>query len=224
MQRAQVEPAEAYTYFRQYPSRQLATDTTVLKPGDTATHIFYIVSGRVRMYAISPRTGSALTLHVFQPNAYFPLAAAFRDMDNPFFYDALEATVTHVAPASEVRSFLMAHPAELMQLTQRLLGGLDGLAHRIESLAFHDVYHRLLSVLLYLARHADPPNEPHDACLGPVTHQKLAEYVGASREATSLAIERLEEIGLIIQEHHVIHIPNLERLTTHLNDQLPTTM
>lgn len=201
--------AATHTFFNQYPAKHVADRTEFDVAPGTA---YYIESGEVRMYTISPETGNALTLHVFRPGSFFPLFSLLSDRDSQFFFETRTQTVLRPAPFSKVKAFLLEHPDDLFALTSRLASGLERLAGRLELVSFTDVYGRVMAAFLYLARHHGQPVDG-GVDVGRVTHQELSEFVGATREATSLAIEHLVRDGLIATKKHELIVRDLPALT-----------
>lgn len=202
----------AKLFFEKYPKRFVRAHELVLSGHAQPHEVFYLASGRIRQYSISSITGNLLTIHVYHPGSYFPLMYTLGNKTNHFFFDAFEDSSMHVAPAEEVEKFLKTHPEAAYELNQRLLAGLEGVASRLEVMAFTDVYGRLLSQLLYLARHYGHTNGSDNLEIGRYTHQQLSEFMGVTREATSIAFKKLENAGLVIHVSHTISIPDLDKL------------
>lgn len=126
------------------------------------------------------------------------------------------SVILYRAPKDEVLSFISADTEVLYHFSTRLLAGLNGLLTRLETLAFTDVYGRLISVLLYLTKHFGEQNKG-GILLAHFTHQEIAEFIGVARETASLAIEKLQKKGLIQYKGRNIYIPNPENLIKELN-------
>lgn len=200
---------ELQDFLRQFPATTLPHHHVVETAEDTA---YAVMVGAVRMYTISAETGSALTLHVFRSGAIFPLIALLGHQSNHFLYETTATTCLRAIPRGELTTFLVEHPPELLALTGRILTGLDHLTARLELLAFTNVTGRVISAISYLVRHEGIPQPDGAINIGHHTHQSIAEFVGATREATSLAIERLIHLGLITYRGHEIVIPSTKRL------------
>lgn len=72
------------------------------------------------------------------------------------------------------------------------------LHERIAELAYGNIEDRLLRVLVHLARYHGARTKKGNTVLKfPLTHQELANLIGATRETTTLAVNRLKETGTI---------------------------
>ncbi len=207
-------------FFSKYPSKILAPEELLLSGHTQPQDVYYLVSGRIRQYTISATNGNILTVHVYHPGAYFPLMYALGRKPNHYFFDALVESKVNIAPAKAVEEFLTTHPEALYDLNLRLLAGLEGIANRLETVAFTDVYGRLLSQLLYLARHYGQVDEEGLTQVGRFTHQQLSEYMGVTREATSIAVKKLERMGLVVLRQHKLYVPSVERLAAEFDHHL----
>jgi len=200
-------------FARRFPAKTLPEREQWIPEDNTA---YALQGGTVRMYTISPESGRVFTVHIFRPGAVFPLIPLLTNHPNGFFFDVLSEAVVHLIPAPAFVKYLASHPRDHLELTKRLLTGMHRLAERLETLTFTNVYGRILSILLYFARHSRTTTTAGAVDLGPHTHQELSEFVGASREATSLALEQIAHKHLIVLHDHTITVPSIPHLVHEL--------
>jgi CRP/FNR family transcriptional regulator, cyclic AMP receptor protein len=94
------------------------------------------------------------------------------------------------------------------------------MAKRIEATAYGDSWARVISVLLYLARHFGEPDGEILLVKIKLTHQQIASFVGVTRERTSIELEKLQKSGLISYKSGVIKIPSVEKLEQELSSKM----
>jgi len=169
----------------------------------------------VRQYTIS-KTGIELTLQILKPIAYFPLIWAINGAPNIYFYEALTSVEVGRAPKEQVVSFIEDKPAIILELMSKLLGDYAETLSRIEHLVFSDAYRRVISVLLYIARHFGEKNKQGTIVNYRFTQQDVATLVGVARETASIEMGRLEKKGFVKYINHSMIFKNIKNLELEL--------
>ena len=117
------------------------------------------------------------------------------------------------APKEELLGFLRANPERLMDLTTRLLVGLNGLLVRIEHLLSKDAYHKVASaVFLAGKRFGRKEGKGKVVVELPLTHQDIADLSYLTRETTSLEMKKLEKQGLVGKKNRLLIIKDMKKL------------
>ncbi len=198
-----------------YPARVIPKGTILLAPGQKAQGVYYLHSGSIRQYSISPQ-GNELTLHLLFEGAIFPAIAMYDNSETKYYYEAFKTSKVSIVPIRDFEDYLKDNTQELFEFTGRLLKGLDGLARRIEATSFGDSYLRVISILLYLARHFGESNGKNIEIAQKLTHQQIASFVGVTRERTSLELGKLQEKKLVNYKSGIIKIPDIKKLEKEL--------
>jgi CRP-like cAMP-binding protein len=147
----------------------------LLRPGEKISKVYYLEKGAVRQCTRSP-SGKEVTIHVFRPGSYFPLAVLLAGVSNRFFFEANTQTVVKIAKAKEAVEFVKNDPSELLDLTKRLSKAVDGLSLRIETQLTKKSHDRIDLILSYFESRG-PARQ--------LTHKRIASWVGVSRETVS---------------------------------------
>lgn len=204
-------------FFSQFPSKKYPKGTIIINPEQNPLGAYYIKNGHVRQYSVS-KEGVELTIHIFAPQSYFPMTWVISNIDNRYYYESTTDVECYIAPKNEVLDFLKNNPIIFFELTRRLLNGLDKLSGRIESLIYDQADKKLISTLLFLARHFSTQEKTYTKFTEKFTHKDIAAFAGISRETTSRAWERLEKKGLITYDKQIILIPDVSLLEKFLNE------
>lgn len=207
-------------FFANYDSLVIPAKETFLHAGDEPKGVYFLQSGHVQQFDISGRTGTELTLHVFNPDSFFPLVWALNDIPNRYFYRAIDQVEVRLAPREELAHFLETDPTVALSLVKRLLYGLDGMILRLQNQVFGDSYTRTISELLYLGRHFGRKEGKTIVIEEHFTHQSLADLTGAVRETVSVVIEKLKAQGFIQYEGRTIIINDQDQLEAELHKLL----
>lgn len=202
-------------FFSQFELVKFDKGDIVIYPDDTSPQVFFLRKGYVRMYALSTE-GVEVTLHVFAPNSYFPMMWALSDIPNRYYYEALTEVEAYSIPKDKALQFLKKQPDALMDLTRRLLAGLDRLLGRVEYLVFGKAHTRVVSTLLFLARHFGKEKDSGVIIQPNFTHREMAAFAGVTRETVSREMDNLKKKKLISNYRRFIIIKNLRRLSREL--------
>lgn len=201
--------------FSAYPKRLYPKGQIVLFADEDPAHVFYILSGKVRMFAITYRGDEVIT-NIFSDGAFFPMSWAINGVPNAYFFKTEEDTIIHLVPPDDARQFLRDNPDVVMDLLSRLYKGTDGLLGRMVHLMSGSAKSRLMYELLIESRRFGEKLKDGTIKLR-VNEQDLAARAGITRETVSRQIQRLKAKGwLRIGRHGGIVIMNLDDIESAL--------
>src|SRR3989338_687625 len=199
-------------FYTQFKPRSYKKGEMLIRSDDDPQGIFCLTKGYVRQYAIS-RAGIELTLHILKPISYFPMVWAINGTPNVYNFEALTDVEVGRAPKDKVVNFIKDKPKVIFELMSELLEDYAETLTRVEHLVFSDAYRRVISVLLYIAKHFGDNDGKQIRVGNRFTHQDIATLVGVARETASIEMVKLEKKGLVEYSDHLMlfkSIPNLE--------------
>lgn len=202
-------------FYKQFSTREYKKGENLIRADDNPQGIFCLTKGYVRQYTIS-KTGIELTLQILKPITYFPLIWAINGAPNIYFYEALTAVEVGRAPKEQVVDFIKDKPSIILELMSKLLGDYAETLSRIEHLVFSDAYRRVISVLLYIAKHFGEEKSKGVFVSHRFTQQDIATLVGIARETASIEMGVLEKKGLIKYIDHSIQFSSITELEREL--------
>lgn len=206
---------EFEVFYKQFSTREYKKGENLIRADDNPQGIFCLTKGYVRQYTIS-KTGNELTLQILKPITYFPLIWAINGAPNIYFYEALTAVEVGRAPKEQVVKFIKDKPTIILELMSKLLGDYAETLSRIEHLVFSDAYRRVISVLLYIAKHFGVENAQGVIVDHRFTQQDIATLVGVARETASIEIGILEKKGFVKYVDHSMMFKNIKYLELEL--------
>jgi CRP/FNR family transcriptional regulator len=109
---------------------------------------------------------------------------------------AAASSITEVS-AEKLQNALRQRPDALMELTRQLAEKLQAAREESTSLIFDDCNSRLIQTLLRFSKSAAAAPHESGGVVLRITHQQLAQAVGAARETVSLALTQLRERNLL---------------------------
>ena len=176
-------------------------DQQFYEPNTPAHHLFFIHSGQVRVFQMG-RDNSARLLEILGPGDWFGIPSLARaDVYRSRAVAATRGAVSEIS-ADRLRSLLPRRTEVAQELIEQLAAKLQAAHEDAANLVFEDTNQRLIKTLLAFSRSAAAtPLEPKEGAAGGVelriTHQQLAQAVGAARETVSLALTQLRQQNLL---------------------------
>jgi len=202
-------------FYKQFSTRKYKKGETLIRADDNPQGIFCLTKGYVRQYTIS-KTGIELTLQILKPITYFPLIWAINGAPNIYFYEALTSVQVGRAPKDQVVNFIKDKPTIILELMSKLLGDYAETLSRIEHLVFSDAYRRVISVLIYIAKHFGEEHPQGIVVDHRFTQQDIATLVGVARETASIELGSIEKKGLVKYIDHSMLFENIKQLELEL--------
>ncbi len=177
----------------------------LFEQGSPASGFYVIVSGKVKIYKLSP-DGKERILHIVLPGNTFAEAAIFGDGRYPAFAETLEASTLVYFPKEDFLNLLHSHS----QIAINMIGGLASFLRefttQIEDLTFRDVPARLARYL------ADLGGDEASAVTLPISKSQLASNLGTVSETLSRTFRKLADEEIIRVQGKNIQILDADRL------------
>lgn len=206
---------EFENFYKQFTTRHYKKGEILIRADDDPQGIFCLTKGFVRQYTIS-KAGYELTLHILKPLSYFPMVWAVNGTPNVYYFEALTPVEVGRAPREQVVDFIKDKPTIIFELLSELIEDYAESLTRIEHLVFSDAYRRVISVLLYIAKHFGKENNSGIIVDHVFTQQDIATLVGVARETASNEMVKLDKKGLVKLIDRSIVIENMEKLELEL--------
>lgn len=203
-------------FFAEYPERQYPKGNVIVFADETAENIFHIIEGQVRQYDISYR-GDEVTLNILKPPAFFSVGWALNDTPNKFAYKTETIVKVRVAPAKDVKKFLLENADVAVDLLSRLYRGLDGQMGRMSQLMVGTARSRIIHELVIESERSGIKNSDKDGAINlNLTETDLASRTALSRETVSREISKLRADKIVEISGGIIKINDLKKLSLKL--------
>ena len=186
---------------RSYPK-----GSVILFQDDPGDSLFVVRTGRVKVVLIG-EDGREVILGVLEAGAHFGELALIDDQPRSAHVIAMEDSQLLILRREDFRRRVDASPSVAWALLQELSHRLRRADEQIGGLVLLDVPGRIARLLLDLSQ------ESGRATIDKIlTHQTIAQMIGASRETVSRAMKDFQETGLIVVERRRISVGNREGL------------
>lgn len=176
--------------------RKFAKDSVIFFEHDPGDSLFMILSGRVKVTILSD-DGREIILSVLGEKDFFGEMSLLDNEPRSATAIAMEDTEVVILHQKEFLSIVEKRPRILVLLLAVLSSRLRKANHQIGSLALLDVYGRVASVLLDMAKESGVRLKDGRICFRRPTHQEIANMIGATRETVSRMISDLHRQGYI---------------------------
>ena len=195
-----LQPGEIRALSARGIVRSFPKNTIILSEGDETDSLYIIISGRVKIF-LSDDAGKEVVLGTQGPGDYFG-EMALDGRPRSASVMTVEPSRFAVIPKTNFREFVRSHPDFAVHVIEKLIDRIRALTENFKSLALLDVYGRVARLLLDLAREQDGKLVVGEK----LTHQEIANRVGASREMISKIFKGLTLGGYITVDKRRITI------------------
>jgi CRP-like cAMP-binding protein len=195
--------------------RRFQPGEIIFGEGDSCSGLYVVQSGNVRIFkssvggreqvlAIDGPGSSIAELPVFDGGNY-PASAQAVNECNLFFYSR-----------QDFQALCLQHPQVALKVLRVVGGRLRRLVNIIEELSFTTVRHRMIALLVRLAKSSGNRNGDAVSVQLPANNSELAAQIGTVRELVSRNLSRLQADGLIQVDNRDLKIPSLKKLEAEL--------
>jgi CRP/FNR family cyclic AMP-dependent transcriptional regulator len=173
---------------------ELSAGTSVFEPTTPAESVYFIHSGQVRVYQVGPDEESLRLIDILGPDDWFGAAALAHTRNYGVRAVAVTSAVVSEVPAERWHAALASTPEIAAEVIGQLARRLQAAHEDAGRLVFDDCNERLVKTLLRFSHSAAATrsDDTGEVTLR-ITHQQLAQAVGAARETISLALTHLRQ-------------------------------
>ena len=176
-------------------------NTIILNEGDESDFLCVILQGQVKVF-VSEESGKEVILNIQGPGEYFGELSLIDEVPRSASVMTSKRSQIVFISRATFETCLVDNPTLALKLIRSLTQRVRELTDIVKNLALHDVYGRVARTLLKLAH-------VKDGCLivdQRLTHQEIANMVGASREMVSRILKDLHTGGYIEVKNKIITI------------------
>src|SRR3954462_1085006 len=203
LQRDEIQRFAELTRERSYPK-----GSVILFQDDPGDSLFVLRAGRVKVVLIG-EDGREVILGVLEPGAHFGELALIDDQPRSAHVIAMDDSQLLILRREDFRRRVEANPSVAWALLTELSRRLRRADQKIGGLVLLDVPGRIARLLLDLSAQSGSATIEK-----PLTHQTIAQMIGASRETVSRAMKDFQDASWVTVERRRITLadrPALEQ-------------
>lgn len=213
---SQLAPPVREELFSLGNSQRYKKHDLIFQAGSPGDNVYLLASGRAKIYQLSP-TGKEVIMWFCFPGELFGMAEVCRRGRREVYARACSQSEIVRISQERFKTFLHQHPDAAMLTVDILSCRLRILGDMLLNLTSEDVMSRLLKLLTRLCLQYGKTQGAELLLDIPLTHQEIADMIGASRQTVSSAISDLRKRGLIDMENHCIHVHDPDALVKMIN-------
>jgi CRP/FNR family transcriptional regulator len=179
----------------------------IFSEGLDATAFFIVISGKVKIYKLSP-DGKEHTLHIHGSGDLVAEAAIFDSMRYPASCMAMEDTQLVRISRDGILGLIKNRPELALKMMSGYSRRLRQFVAKIEELSLKDIKSRLAG---YLLEHS-AEEKGVTICRLVYSKKEVASFLGTIPETLSRALAFLKQKKLIVERDNAIVIPDPEKL------------
>lgn len=176
-----------------FPTKQ----TVIQTPGTESSGLSFVIEGKLRLYKTSS-AGKQYTVGILSPGSMFGESDSFSMGTHGNYIEVIEDACICSIQKQPFENLLIRFPELTLRILKELSTRLKERDEMLEKLALKDLRGKVLFILAKLSNKFGMDNDGYQKIDLPLTHQELANMIGASREAVSLVLQELSNEGIIV--------------------------
>jgi len=173
--------------------------------------IFFLKKGKVKLLKLD-MTGKEMVYAILKENEIFGSLSQLKENIDNEYAEALSETLVCYIRKDQFFKYIESNPSIMIKLNKLLSRKVIELQMLIEELTFKSVSGRIISLLIKLNQKFGVNYKDNILINLSLTHNDIASMIGATRESTTLALNRLKDDKVIYSEKKKIIIGDLEKL------------
>lgn len=179
------------THFNALPKGTLVQTPDLHRDG-----LFFVKAGKLRLYKINSE-GKQFTVGILGNGNMFGEIDTFSFGTKGLYIETMEETLICSVLKEHFENFLLKRPELAMKFLKEFSNMLRERDELLEKLALGDVRDRVLHLLLKLADQFGIDDDEFVKIDLPLTHQEVANMIGATRESVTVILNELVKEGVL---------------------------
>jgi CRP-like cAMP-binding protein len=199
-------------------ARTIAKKRVIYFPDQPGESIIVLARGRAKIFSLTP-DGRETIVAFIEPGEVFGELAVLDEAPRSEYAEAMDECLTLAIPRDEVIALMARRPDVALAITKLIGLRRRRVEARLKNLLFRTTRERTAAVLLELT-------ESHGKAVGPaweidlrLSHQDLANLVGATRETVTLTLGQLQADGLIRVKRRRVVVVNRAGLAAEVSGE-----
>ncbi|MFT9487302.1 MAG: Crp/Fnr family transcriptional regulator [Tepidibacillus sp.] len=196
--------------------RSVRKGTVLFMENDPADAVHFLRKGKVRLTKSTP-DGKELILHIRKAGDLFAEVALFRKTIYPATAEMIEDGIVVMIRNQDLEQIIMRYPEIGISIIQIMGERLHQAQSKLRDITLYGKLGALSASLVQLAEEYGVQAEKGLEIQLTLTHQELANFIGAARENVNRMMSTLEKNGVLSMKRGTIVIKNLDELRNYIN-------
>jgi len=169
---------------------------TLYREGDPVTAVHVVKDGQLKISCVHP-SGKLYLYGIVGPGSLLGAEDVLLGRDHASCVETVQTTAAYAIPVGAFFGLLRADPAFCTAVMVQLAQGLACLGTQVWELRFLNVQQRVRNLLARLAAEHGRVTPQGVLIELRITHEEIAEWVGADRSTVTTALKALQEQGYV---------------------------
>jgi CRP/FNR family transcriptional regulator len=181
------------------PMNTVPKGRIIVSPSSNEKTLYLLKNGRVRLYKMNEE-GKQLTIGILGKGNVFGETDTFSTGSHHAFVEAIDDVLLCALSKHDLEQIFTKRPEVAMKMISILTERMQETQNMLENLAFRDVRYRILYLLAKLAKSFGDPLRGEKGFTTidiALSHQEIANMIGATRESISLSLSQLSKENLV---------------------------
>lgn len=196
----EVQHMHDFTTMTTYPK-----GAVLQRPEQPLEGLYFVKTGKLRLYTLH-ESGKEYTIGILKKGNSFGSTNIFDLGTKNTFIECIEESLVCHFENRQLEDFLYNRPQLMLGIMKTLGKKVEEQQEMLEELAFYDLRHRVLFWLKKLSLEFGIREGEYYIIDLPLSHQDLANMVGATREGVSAILSALSKEGLILSGRKQIRL------------------
>lgn len=185
------------SYVKARPIRRFEKDELLLASGDPSDTLFAIREGFIKA-TTTEESGRERLLWIAGRYDVAPMERFFTHKPLQYDYVGYCEGTAYEVKKSELHQLLKEHPSFGIEIARGLSEHFDDVSERLSAIGHGEIFRKLLHTVYTLATKFSSSDSVELHALGlNLTHQDLADMIGASREVVSIELNKARSAGYV---------------------------
>jgi CRP/FNR family cyclic AMP-dependent transcriptional regulator len=215
-----LTPAERHRLETRAVMRAFKRKEIIYFPSEPGLSVLVVLRGKVKIKTITP-DGKETIFAFFGEGELFGELALLETEPRNEYAEAVEEAEILAIPRDEMLAIMEQRPDIAMHVTKLVGLRRRRIENRLRNILFHSNRERVVALLLELIEtHGEQEADGWQIRLE-LSHQDLANLIGATRETVTLTLLRMKQEKLIKSHRRRIKVIDRDRLAQELNVMAP---
>ncbi|CAI6085542.1 Crp/Fnr family transcriptional regulator [Cohnella sp. JJ-181] len=183
----------------------LPKNSIIQTPGNEKSGLSFVIAGKLRFYKTNS-AGKQYTVCILSEGGMFGEVDTFSLGTRGTYVETMEDSIIYTMPTEQFEQLLRKHSELSLRFLSEMSRRLREQDELAEKLVFRDLRGKVLYFLNRLSKKFSVEENGYRKIDIPLTHQELANMIGATREAVSLTLQELSNEGILVTKRKMVMI------------------
>lgn len=187
-----------------FMTRNIWAEGTFKTGNEISSHLHFIISGRVKMYQISPRSGREQTIMILTKGDVFDIMCLMDSEPHDIYYEAMDELEILILSTSYMHRWVLDTPS----INPSIYSYLGKRLRQLEDVAYNSTLNNTMVRLSNLLLRNVNDQSHQLEVINNLPNNEIASLIGTTRAVVNRHIQELKNFGAISVSRKYIHIEN----------------